>query len=254
MGLSAAGRGCRIEVFTDDDGVRLVCNTTEEDSCPLNHMGELNLDCFGGPAASDSHMVVGLPAATVCKTCANAYKGSMPDDRELQECFFCRDPTYWCYSPISEPPPPDDEELPPPLEPGHHEQVLVAPLKQSKKPHIRKFGGMIKMPEKGTDESEPEISLFEEEPEKPGPPRPPKDVETIEDDGDAWFEQVIEEFDTANDYTFGLVCVKDDEGSVVATMTIDNVNIDIRLEDLIEMAKSLQVALPRLKSIYIEEQ
>lgn len=196
MGLDAAGKGCKIEVHADDDGVRLICNTVDVGACPLNHPGELGLDCLQGePAAPDSHMVVGPPAATA-----------------------------------------------------------------KRKKRLKRIGGMMKMPEEEEPDFEEnaEVSLFEEAPAPAKPEPPKKDVVKMpepEDDGvveDQWFEQVIEEFETVNDYVFGLVVVKDDEGDLVATMTIDNVNIDIRMEDFIEMARSLRDALPKLKAIYME--
>lgn len=178
MSLLAAGKKCKVEVHEDDDGVRVICNTVDAESCPLAHPGELGLDCFGGPAATDSHMVVAQEDGGT----------DMPEDEK-------------------------DNEM--------------------------------------TEEE----SLFEEAPEEPTPPA--RDIvrpeEAEDEDDDAWFETAIEEFETANEYVFGLVCVKDDDGDLIATLTIDNVNIDIRLEDFIELAKALRDSLPRLKALYMEE-
>ena len=119
---------------------------------------------------------------------------------------------------------------------------------------VKLSGGWIRMPEEEKQEQVEEEDMFEEAP-APTPPKKDIVVEPNDDDAvaDAWFEQVIEEFDSANEYAFGLVCVKDDEGDVIVTLTIDNVNIDIRLEDFIELAKALRDALPKLKAIYMEQ-
>jgi len=163
-----------------------------------------------------------------------------------------------------------------PAMPDSHVVVedAVAETVPKKKRRLKRYGGMVRMDieeEKKEEEQEetlePEESMFELRPmeplKEPTPEltptvvEPEEDVVTPDDDDDddeaPWFEQVIEEFETMNDYTFGLVVAKDDEGEPIATLTIDNVNIDIRLADCIDLTKALRAALPRLKEIYMED-
>jgi len=249
MSLDMAGNECIIGTYKDEDGVHLICKTVVEESCPLRHPGELGPDCIRGePAMPDSHVVV--TEGNISVECANAYHGSMPEDRDLQECSTCTDRTRRCFAP-----------------------------KVKKKRRLKRYGGMVRMPDEEKKEEEqeetiePEESPFEETPVTgyatdgegrvtptvapeltPTVVEPEMDIVTPDDDDEApWFEQVIEEFETMNDYTFGLVVAKDDEGEPIVTLTLDNVNIDIRLADCIDMVKALKAALPRLKEIYMED-
>ena len=69
MALKSKGDKCKLEVFgPDEDGTRIICNSTVD--CPLEHPGEIGLDCFGAGNA--------VPEAGVQMPGPTASSGSQP--------------------------------------------------------------------------------------------------------------------------------------------------------------------------------
>jgi hypothetical protein len=69
--------------------------------------------------------------------------------------------------------------------------------------------------------------------------------ETNEEDDESYVE-IVEPFNTTNDYVFSLTLVQDDEGEKFAAVQMDNCTIELPLVDVLEMIGHFSTAIPKL--------
>jgi len=223
--LLLIGRECKVEIHSDEDGVRLICNQTSEKACPRHDPGNFKPECLvSGQPLKDFLGEISGPLIGD----SNKVEQRLTDARSYPRPFSRGPIEAGVIEVVRKEKDQTQDEEPSPYEPVETANIEAAPAV------FRPQTTAAPQPQ------QVERRLTEEE-------------ETEEEEADDGVTELIETVSLVNDFEFG-VAVSEEENEeegqwLDAAVSIDNVIVTMPLDTLLDMTQRLAKAMPEMRRL-----